>query len=126
MAVTTLQRVIGFESRPLVLRQFETIFHELFTRVDGAEEMSPHLLGCLHLAGDLVGPVVRHVTVGAGGAHAGAVGVVDRDGNFRSEITPSRYFCVQCHIPQMDVKPPVENTFVDAEKAVATKKAAKK
>ena len=51
---------------------------------------------------------------------------MDRDGNFRSEITPSRYFCVQCHIAQMDVKPPVENTFVDAEKTVATKKAAKK
>jgi nitrate reductase (cytochrome), electron transfer subunit len=51
---------------------------------------------------------------------------MDRDSNFRSEITPSRYFCVQCHVPQMDVKPPVENTFVDAERAVATKKAAKK
>src|SRR3546814_4930497 len=36
----------------------------------------PHLLGCLHLAGDLVGPVVRHVAVRAGGAHARTVAEV--------------------------------------------------
>ena len=51
---------------------------------------------------------------------------MDRDGNFRSEISPRRYFCTQCHVPQMDVKAPVENTFVDAEKTVALKKGAKK
>ena len=51
---------------------------------------------------------------------------MDRDGNFRAEISPSRYFCVLCHVPQMDVKAPVENTFVDAEKAVAVKKNIKK
>ena len=51
---------------------------------------------------------------------------MDRDGNFRSEISPRRYFCTQCHVPQMDVKPPVENTFIDAEKTVAVKKSTKK
>ncbi|MEQ1517680.1 MAG: nitrate reductase cytochrome c-type subunit [Usitatibacteraceae bacterium] len=51
---------------------------------------------------------------------------MDRDGNFRSEISPRRYFCTQCHVPQMEVKPPVENIFVDAEKAMATKKVTKK
>src|SRR3546814_15613064 len=34
------------------------------------------LLGCLQLAGDLVGPVVRHVAVRAGGAHARTVAEV--------------------------------------------------
>ncbi len=51
---------------------------------------------------------------------------MDRDGNFRAEISPSRYFCVLCHVPQMDVKAPVENTFIDAKKAVAVKKSVKK
>lgn len=51
---------------------------------------------------------------------------MDRDSNFRAEISPSRYFCVQCHVPQMDVKPPVENTFIDAQKAVAPKRAPEK
>ncbi len=46
---------------------------------------------------------------------------MDRDSNFRSEISPRRYFCTQCHVSQLDVKPPVDNTFVDAEKATAKK-----
>ena len=51
---------------------------------------------------------------------------MDRNNNFRSEVTPQRYFCTQCHVPQMEVKAPVGNTFVDAERTVAIKKAAKK
>jgi len=38
----------------------------------------------------------------------------DRAGNDRAEISPRRYFCTQCHVPQMDVKPPVQNLFKDA------------
>ena len=51
---------------------------------------------------------------------------MDREGNFRSEISPRRYFCTQCHVPQMEVKAPVGNSFVDAEKAAPPRKAAKK
>lgn len=50
---------------------------------------------------------------------------MDRDNNFRAEISPRRYFCNQCHVPQMEVKAPVANGFVDSEKA-APKKGAKK
>ncbi len=50
---------------------------------------------------------------------------MDRDGNFRSEISPRRYFCTQCHVPQMDVKVPVGNSFVDAEKSAPGKGAKK-
>ncbi len=42
---------------------------------------------------------------------------MDRDNNFRSEISPRRYFCTQCHVSQMEVKAPIDNTFIDAEKA---------
>ncbi|VAX09114.1 Nitrate reductase cytochrome c550-type subunit [hydrothermal vent metagenome] len=35
----------------------------------------------------------------------------DRDENVLANIAPRRYFCVQCHVPQVDAKPLVENTF---------------
>ncbi len=42
----------------------------------------------------------------------------DRDGNDLAEVSARRYFCTQCHVPQANAKPLVENTFkpVDAVK----------
>ena len=40
---------------------------------------------------------------------------MDRDGNFLAEISPRRYFCEQCHVPQYDIKPLVGNKFEDIE-----------
>jgi cytochrome c-type protein NapB len=40
---------------------------------------------------------------------------MDRDGNFLAEISPRRYFCQQCHVPQEDLKPLVANRFVDVD-----------
>jgi nitrate reductase (cytochrome), electron transfer subunit len=40
---------------------------------------------------------------------------MDRDGNFLAEVSPRRYFCNQCHVPQNDVKPLVENNFKDVD-----------
>ncbi|KON82416.2 nitrate reductase cytochrome c-type subunit [Azoarcus sp. PA01] len=39
----------------------------------------------------------------------------DRDGNFLAELSPRRYFCLQCHVPQAPVNPLVDNRFVDVE-----------
>lgn len=39
----------------------------------------------------------------------------DRDGQFLASISPRRYFCTQCHVPQHNVKAPVENDFVDID-----------
>ena len=39
----------------------------------------------------------------------------DREGGELSNISPRRYFCLQCHVPQTDAKPLVENTFKRAE-----------
>jgi len=60
-----------------VFGQFTALVEEFLARVDGAENRAPDLLGRLHLARDLVGPLVRHMTIGAGGADAGTVAVVD-------------------------------------------------
>ena len=34
-----------------------------------------------------------------------------REGAELDNISPRRYFCTQCHVPQTDAKPLVENTF---------------
>ena len=39
----------------------------------------------------------------------------DRDGQFLASVSPRRYFCTQCHVPQHNVKPPVGNDFVDID-----------
>jgi len=39
----------------------------------------------------------------------------DRDGGELSNISPRRYFCLQCHVPQTDAKPLVDNTFKRAD-----------
>ncbi|GAA3531535.1 nitrate reductase cytochrome c-type subunit [Zobellella aerophila] len=38
-----------------------------------------------------------------------------RDGLTLSDISPRRYFCMQCHVPQTGAKPLVENTFTPVE-----------
>ena len=38
---------------------------------------------------------------------------IDRDGTIRGDISPRRYFCTQCHVPQDEVKPLVENRYQD-------------
>ena len=36
---------------------------------------------------------------------------VTRDGSTQDTISSRRYFCSQCHVPQVDATPLVENTF---------------
>jgi cytochrome c-type protein NapB len=35
----------------------------------------------------------------------------DRDANVLANISARRYFCTQCHVPQVNAQPLVENTF---------------
>lgn len=36
---------------------------------------------------------------------------VNREDAVLSDVSPRRYFCLQCHVPQADAKPLVENEF---------------
>jgi cytochrome c-type protein NapB len=36
----------------------------------------------------------------------------DRDGVELADVSPRRYFCTQCHVPQKSVKPLVQNEFM--------------
>ncbi len=40
---------------------------------------------------------------------------MDRDGQFLASVSPRRFFCTQCHIPQNVVNPPVSNDFTDID-----------
>src|SRR4029079_2701634 len=40
---------------------------------------------------------------------------MDREGQFLATVSPRRFFCTQCHVPQHEAKVPVENTFVDID-----------
>ena len=35
----------------------------------------------------------------------------DRENNVMANVAARRYFCTQCHVPQVDAQPLVENTF---------------
>lgn len=39
----------------------------------------------------------------------------DRERSIRANIAGTRYFCTQCHVPQADAQPLVENTFEPVE-----------
>ncbi|HEX6362677.1 MAG TPA: nitrate reductase cytochrome c-type subunit [Albitalea sp.] len=39
----------------------------------------------------------------------------DREGNFLAELSPRRYFCLQCHVPQVPNDPLVANRFIDVD-----------
>lgn len=43
---------------------------------------------------------------------------MNRDGQFLATASPRRYFCTQCHVTQTDVRPAVENTFVDVDRVL--------
>lgn len=44
---------------------------------------------------------------------------MDRDGQVLSAVTPRRYFCTQCHVPQHLTKPLVGNRFIDADSLIS-------
>ncbi|UES50575.1 MULTISPECIES: nitrate reductase cytochrome c-type subunit [Roseibium] len=43
---------------------------------------------------------------------------MNRDNQFLASVTPRRYFCNQCHVPQTDARPLVENDFVDVDEVL--------
>ncbi|WP_417827175.1 nitrate reductase cytochrome c-type subunit [Thalassospira povalilytica] len=45
---------------------------------------------------------------------------MDRDGQFLAAVSPRRYFCTQCHVPQKNVKPLVGNEFIDIDQLLPT------
>ncbi|MDN2566316.1 nitrate reductase cytochrome c-type subunit [Aquibium sp. A9E412] len=40
---------------------------------------------------------------------------MDRDGQFLASVSPRRYFCTQCHVPQHPADTAVDNLFIDID-----------
>jgi cytochrome c-type protein NapB len=62
--------------------------------------------------------LVCHARTKAEQSQAVPIGVthyMDRDGNVLADVSPRRYFCDQCHVAQMEMKPLVGNTFQDVD-----------
>ncbi len=56
----------------------------------------------------------RQFVQGSGAPMISVTHFMDRDGQVLADVTPRRYFCTACHVPQADVQPLVPNTFRDA------------
>lgn len=56
-----------------------------------------------------------HARSRIGESQAPMISITDfshRDGQFLASVSPRRFFCTECHVPQHDVKPPAGNAFV--------------
>jgi len=55
----------------------------------------------------------REFTQGSGAPMISVTHYMTREGQMLADVSPRRYFCTACHVPQADVKPLVENRFRD-------------
>jgi cytochrome c-type protein NapB len=55
----------------------------------------------------------RQYTEGSGAPMISVTHFMDRDNQVLADVTPRRYFCNACHVPQTDAQPLVPNTFQD-------------
>ncbi|CAN7574141.1 nitrate reductase cytochrome c-type subunit [Rhizobium sp. LjRoot98] len=55
----------------------------------------------------------REFTQDSGAPMISVTHYMTRDGQMIADVSPRRYFCTACHVPQADVQPLVPNTFKD-------------
>jgi nitrate reductase (cytochrome), electron transfer subunit len=62
----------------------------------------------------------RQFTEASGAPMISVTHFMDRDFQVLADVAPRRYFCLQCHVPQTEARPLVDNTFVDMTKTGAS------
>ncbi|MCV0396748.1 MAG: nitrate reductase cytochrome c-type subunit [Rhizobiaceae bacterium] len=55
----------------------------------------------------------REFTQGSGAPMISVTHYMTREGQMLADVSPRRYFCTACHVPQADIPPLVDNTFTD-------------
>jgi cytochrome c-type protein NapB len=55
----------------------------------------------------------REFTQGSGAPMISVTHYMDRQGQMLADVSPRRYFCTACHVPQTSAEPPVGNRFKD-------------
>ena len=51
---------------------------------------------------------------------------MNREGNFLADVSPRRYFCLQCHVSQTDATPLVANDFLDIDQMLGAEKTSRR
>ena len=62
----------------------------------------------------------REHVQGSGAPMISITHYMTREGQMLADVSPRRYFCTQCHVPQADTAPLVRNTFTDMADMGAT------
>jgi nitrate reductase (cytochrome), electron transfer subunit len=78
----------------------------------------PHTIEAYQLDANVNQCLSCHARSRTGESQAPMVSIthfMDRDGQFLASVSPRRYFCVQCHVPQYPVNAPVANRFIDVD-----------
>ncbi|WP_372972570.1 nitrate reductase cytochrome c-type subunit [Marinobacter sp.] len=60
----------------------------------------------------------REAAPDAGAPMVSVTHFMDRDNQVRADVTPGRYFCTQCHVPQTDADELVENDFLPVDQVI--------
>ncbi|MFN3320904.1 MAG: nitrate reductase cytochrome c-type subunit [Allorhizobium sp.] len=55
----------------------------------------------------------REFTEGSGAPMISVTHYITREGQMLADVSPRRYFCTACHVPQAETSPLVGNTFRD-------------
>lgn len=55
----------------------------------------------------------RELTEGSGAPMVSVTHYMTREGQMLADVSPRRYFCTACHVPQADTRPLVDNIFKD-------------
>ncbi|MDR7030810.1 cytochrome c-type protein NapB [Rhizobium rosettiformans] len=55
----------------------------------------------------------REFTEGSGAPMISVTHYITREGQMLADVSPRRYFCTTCHVPQAETSPLVGNTFRD-------------
>ena len=68
----------------------------------------------------------RHRVDESGAPMVSVTHFMDRDMQMLAEVSPRRYFCQQCHVPQTSADSGVENTFEDVSTLIGRTKSESK
>lgn len=60
----------------------------------------------------------REAAPAAGAPMVSVTHFMDRNFQVRAEVTPGRYFCTQCHVPQTDAEALVESDFKPIDQVI--------
>lgn len=60
----------------------------------------------------------RQFTSQSGAPMISVTHFMDRSGQVLASVSPRRYFCTACHVPQQDAAPLVENRFIDVDSLI--------